>query len=919
MAVKIIHVGVGGRGRHWLEYVAQHPDFAAAGCVDVDQKALDSARRAPGQEHGKFFTDLGEAVAQTQADAALVTSPSFLHARHAIQALDAGLAVMVEKPFGCNLAEAQTVVDRARAVGRPVMVAENFRFFRAERTFRHMLDEGVAGQLTGVVCVDRRDQPSQTQGPWVKSMEHPFLREIAVHHFDSFRYLFNRQPVAIFAASYNPPGSNYDGHAAVNSMIELDGLPIQYSGTMVANRYEYSLWVQGDKGDLWTDRRRVWWRPKGQRFFRPVRLVSVPKGDEQRYPKAGTVSLLNQFRDAVTQGATPETSGADNLWTLAMVEAAILSVQQARKVSISEVFSPVAPTSGTPQMGKGGAAAATDKLTQTSAPSSSLSSAGKKEKPRLLFIGLDAADADLIDQWCNEGFLPNITRMRAAGTWARMRTTADILHVSAWPCIFTGAAPDEHGLYHAYVMQPGLQSPVRPRPDQSPVPFMWKLLSDHGKRCIVMDAFMTCPLQNFKGTQIVEWGTWSWFSEPAIIPESVKKEMQKKFGAYPAEDHSKLGMTPPPDPQGFHQRLLAAVAKKAQVVKWLMDREDWELFLVVFGESHPAGHYFWHYHDPSYIAHSKEPPGRSALRDVYIALDKAIGDILQSVDGSTTVLLVSGDGMGPNYSGSHLLSDLLTRMKLFNDIPGGANGAAGEDRGKPRAAKADLMSTARNMIPKSLRVAVSKALLPRSINEKLSLHWKTAGITWQHTRAFLIENANEGYIRINLKGREPQGIVEPGKEYEGLCEDLYQTVKSATNPANGARAAHTVYKTDDIYNGPCRSHMPDIIINWNDDARVTTELLTEKYGLARSAAPGHALAPYYTGNHRPTAFTVAVGPQVPHGNVLEGTSILDLAPTILTHFGITPPDHMNGKVLDELRCRVNHAAGAQMKSVASVF
>ena len=71
---------------------------------------------------------------------------------------------MVEKPFGCNLAEAQTVVDRARAVGRPVLVAENYRFFQAERTLRHMLDKGAVGRIAGAVCVDRRDQPSRTQG-----------------------------------------------------------------------------------------------------------------------------------------------------------------------------------------------------------------------------------------------------------------------------------------------------------------------------------------------------------------------------------------------------------------------------------------------------------------------------------------------------------------------------------------------------------------------------------------------------------------------------------------------------------------------------------------------------------------------------------------------------------------------------------
>ena len=226
-----------------------------------------------------------------------------------------------------------------------------------------------------------------------------------------------------------------------------------------------------------------------------------------------------------------------------------------------------------------------------------------------------------------------------------------------------------------------------------------------------MDAFLTCPLQNFNGTQIVEWGTWTWFSEPSITPESVKREMHRKFGSYPAEDHSKVGMTPPPDPQGFHQRLLAAVAKKTQVVKWLMDREDWDLFLVVFGESHPAGHYFWHYHDPSYIAHSKEQPGLSALRDVYIALDKAIGDILQGVDDATTVFLVSGDGMGPNYSGSHILNDLLIAHEAVQQYPRERkrfNWQTPMAQDERRKAKTDLLSTVRNMIPKSFRVAVSQ-------------------------------------------------------------------------------------------------------------------------------------------------------------------------------------------------------------------
>jgi len=132
-------------------------------------------------------------------------------------------------------------------------------------------------------------------------------------------------------------------------------------------------------------------------------------------------------------------------------------------------------------------------------------------RAKSVVIGWDAADAELVEQWCAEGLLPNVACMRSTGTWARMETTASIVHVSAWPSIFTGTTPDKHGLYHAYVMSPGQQSPLRPRPDRTPFPFLWKLLSDQGKRSIVMDAFMTCPLQDFSGSQIVDWGSWSHF------------------------------------------------------------------------------------------------------------------------------------------------------------------------------------------------------------------------------------------------------------------------------------------------------------------------------------------------------------------------------------------------------------------------
>jgi predicted dehydrogenase len=336
MPFKLIHVGVGGRGGHWLEFIAGQSQFQSVACVDVDLAALEKFAARTGCP---TFTDLTQALAQTKADGVIISSPSLLHGRQATLALDAGFAVMVEKPLAPSLAEAVELVERAKRLRRPLMVAENYRFFQAERTLRKALGDELIGKVLSAVCIDRRNQPSTSQGGWVKSMEQPFLTEIAVHHFDSFRYLFGHRPRSLWAETFNPQGSDYERNAAAETFIEMEGgLPVQYSGSFVGSRYEYSLWIRGELGELRTDRSKVWHRKRGESTYREVPPVAMPEGEPLRYPHAGMLSLLNQFRAAVLEGVTPETSGADNLWTLAMFEAAIRSSGQPGYVSIDSVL-----------------------------------------------------------------------------------------------------------------------------------------------------------------------------------------------------------------------------------------------------------------------------------------------------------------------------------------------------------------------------------------------------------------------------------------------------------------------------------------------------------------------------------------------------------------------------------------------------
>lgn len=337
MGIRLLQIGAGIRGQHWAHYVKNHADFECIAVVEPDAAARDKVRAIIG-EGARYFADLDEALRTAQADAALIVTPSSTHAEVSIRCLDAGLTVMVEKPLATTVAEGRRVLEKSAAVGKQVIVAENYRFWPAERTIQRLLQESFLGVVDNAIMIDRRHQPSHTEGPWLSKIQYPQLQEIATHHFDSLRSFFGTQPRNIAVRVWNPPWTDYAHGAQTEALIEFERTRVQYLGTLLSHRYAFSLMIEGEKGAIWTNRKYVAWRPKGSRFFRPMRNDKVPKGDEQSYPQGGTTSLLNSLRDAVRHGTSAATRGDDNIWTVAMVEAGKLSDQERRTVDIAEVY-----------------------------------------------------------------------------------------------------------------------------------------------------------------------------------------------------------------------------------------------------------------------------------------------------------------------------------------------------------------------------------------------------------------------------------------------------------------------------------------------------------------------------------------------------------------------------------------------------
>lgn len=337
MSIKILQIGAGIRGRHWAEFVKAHPDVECVALVEPDAGSRSKIEAILGAGC-RMFADLDQALKEVKVDAALIVSPSATHADTSIRCLDAGLTVMVEKPLAVTVEEGRKVLERAQQVGKQVIVAENYRFWPSERTVKRLLDEKFLGRIDNAIMIDRRHQPSSGEGPWLSKIQYPQLQEIATHHFDSLRGFFGTEPASVTVRVWNPPWTDYAHGANTEALIDFGHMRVQYLGTLLSHRYGFSLWIEGEKGVIWTNRKYVAWRPAGSRWFRPIRNDKVPAGDEKSYPKGGTTSLLNSLRDAVLQGRVAETRGEDNIWTVAMVEAGKLSDQQRRTVNLSEVY-----------------------------------------------------------------------------------------------------------------------------------------------------------------------------------------------------------------------------------------------------------------------------------------------------------------------------------------------------------------------------------------------------------------------------------------------------------------------------------------------------------------------------------------------------------------------------------------------------
>lgn len=331
--MRLLQIGLGGFGRSWAELARRAVGIDYLGAVDPDPAARAWAERNLGMPAGSLYPSLADALDAADFEAVLLATPPATHHPVGLAALGAGKHVLVEKPLATTLPDAQELVAAAATANRILMVSQNYRFRAPARAMQAAIRDGEIGRVLTVRCDHRRDTRTLFgDGNFRYDMEHPLVIDMTIHHADLLRMLTGQEVTALDARGWRIPDSPYRHDPSVSALFTLDGgASARYEGNWATHEPETSWngdWeVLGDDGILrWTG--GVTDALVGdvtlQRWGQSPR--PLPQPTLTHPDRAGT---LDAFRHAVATGEEPETSGRDNLGSLAIVLAMAAAVDRA--------------------------------------------------------------------------------------------------------------------------------------------------------------------------------------------------------------------------------------------------------------------------------------------------------------------------------------------------------------------------------------------------------------------------------------------------------------------------------------------------------------------------------------------------------------------------------------------------------------
>jgi predicted AlkP superfamily phosphohydrolase/phosphomutase len=499
---------------------------------------------------------------------------------------------------------------------------------------------------------------------------------------------------------------------------------------------------------------------------------------------------------------------------------------------------------------------------------------------KLLVVCLAEATFDLIRPFADAGKMPNVARLMSHGVWGRLRSQMPMVTPQMCGTIVTGRSPGEHGLFDFY--QRGPDGRFR-ETDGTWLknPPVWQLLHERGLTCGIVNVPFTYPPAPIRGFMIS--GEDAPGAHASIAhPRGLYRELTARFGRYHLKDTFPGGR----QKSDYLTLFTEDVRAQTDVFEHVFASRQWDFGMVFFSHTAMAQHYFWGDH----LSRDASNPYRGVLESAYVALDTAIGRLVAAAGDNASVFVISDSGAGPIASGVNINRLLEERGFLCRRIGSAPSGGGGTSEGLRKRAQRYLQSE--RLAP--LYFFVNHRLRPLKVWMQSRL--SQSSIDWSRTRAY--SRGQWGFVYVNLKGRDPHGIVERGAEYDELCTRIAREIEQLVDPASGERAVSRVWRGSELYHGPMVEWSPDLVIDWRDGAYMPNE--TSRSTAIFGPRQREYMSWPTTGSHRLDGVLIAAGPHVRSAGRIEGARLIDLLPTWMHLLGQKPPQDLQGSVLHQL-------------------
>jgi predicted AlkP superfamily phosphohydrolase/phosphomutase len=495
---------------------------------------------------------------------------------------------------------------------------------------------------------------------------------------------------------------------------------------------------------------------------------------------------------------------------------------------------------------------------------------------RVLVLGLDGGSWQVLDRFMEAGRMPNLARLARSGYRGVLESTVPPITPVAWASFATGMNPGRHGVFSflASQLEPGGYVPPPTRRDVLQAPTLWRRLSDAGLRTTVLSVPLTYPPEPVNGFLVSGMFTPGLESR-CTYPAGLKKELV----ALDSMPKFQLDFTGERLKGRAEERLGEALANGA--LKYFADVTDvterlrraslhlmekpWDLFVAVFIGPDRIQHVLW---DEVVAAPAESEIGRRIF-DYYGRLDEVIGELVAAAGDDAVTIMMSDHGFGP-CAGQYSLGRWLV------------------DEGFAASGRSHVYRAARWFLDRTgLKAAAGRAIKGKNL-DRIARN-NSAHTSWKRTRAYF-PSGTYG-LRVNLRGREREGIVKPGAEFEELRRELRDRVLEIEDPATGKPVISAAWLTEEVYEGPHSGWAPDVLLGPNPE--LGYHLVHGNVQNAERVREDRKTK----GSHRPDGILLVSGHGVVACADAPRAGIADLAPTVLWLLGLEVPDEMDGRAI----------------------